>query len=60
MKAKRGMSSWTFQGIEKTAELESDDYTNCNWCSCYSHQGIGTRTGGLGKNGLVETVQTVV
>ena len=31
-------------------EHESDDYTNCNWCSWYSHQRIGTKTGRLGKN----------
>ena len=35
-----------FKEIEKTVEHESDDYTNCNWCSWYSHQRIGTRTGG--------------
>ena len=32
-------------------EHKSDDYTNCNWCSGYSHQRIGTRTGGLGNKG---------
>ena len=32
-------------------EHESDDYTNCDWCSWYSKQRIGTRTGGLGNNG---------
>ena len=26
---------------------ESDGNTNCNWCSWYSHQRIGTRTGGI-------------
>ena len=31
-------------------EHESDDYTNCNWCSWFSHQRIDTRTGKLGKN----------
>ena len=36
---------------KQTVEHESDDYTNCNWCSCYSHQRIGTRTGGLVNNG---------
>ena len=30
-------------------EHESDDDTNCNWCSRYSHQMIGTGTGGLGN-----------
>ena len=32
-------------------EHESDGYINCNWCSWYSHQRIGTRTRGLGNNG---------
>ena len=36
--------------LKKTVEYESDDYTHCNWCSWYSHQKIGTRTGGLGNN----------
>ena len=31
-------------------EHESDDYTSCNWCSWYSHQRIGTKSGGLGNN----------
>ena len=31
-------------------EHESDDYAN--WCSWYSHQRIGTRTGGPGNNGM--------
>ena len=35
----------------KYGEHESYDYTNCDWCSWYSHQKIGTRTGGLGNNG---------
>ena len=34
-------------------EHESDDYTNCNWFSWYSHQKIGTRTGWVRKNGTV-------
>ena len=29
-------------------EHESDSDTNCNWCSPYSHQRIGTGTGGPG------------
>ena len=33
----------------KNVELESDGYTNCNWCYWYSHYRIGTRTGGLGN-----------
>ena len=32
-------------------EHGSDHNTICNWCSWYSHQMIGTRTGGLGNNG---------
>ena len=28
-------------------ENESDDDTNCNWCTWYSHQQIDKRTGGL-------------
>ena len=31
-------------------EHESDDYTIWNLCSCYSHQKIGTATGGHGNN----------
>ena len=42
------------KGLEKTMDHESDDYTNCNWCSWYSHQRIGTRTGGLRNNGIGE------
>ena len=30
-------------------EHESDGNTNCNWCARYSHQKIGTGTGGLGN-----------
>ena len=30
-------------------EHESDGDTNSNWCARYSHQKIGTGTGGLGK-----------
>ena len=32
---------------KKTVAHESDGDTNCNWCSWYSHQRIGTETGGL-------------
>ena len=35
--------------LKKTVEYERDDHTNCNWCFWYSHQKIGTRTGGLGN-----------
>ena len=33
----------------KTMEHESDGENNCNWCAWYSHQRIGTGTGGLGN-----------
>ena len=33
----------------KKLEHESDDDTNFNWCSQYSHQRIDTRTGRLGN-----------
>ena len=32
-----------------TAEHERDVYTNCNWCSWYSHQKINKETGGAGN-----------
>ena len=38
--------------IELSSELkihESDGDTNYNWCTRYSHQSIGTRTGELGN-----------
>ena len=35
--------------IEESMEHESDVYTDCNWCSWYIHQSIGTRTGRLGN-----------
>ena len=46
-KQKEGYIPRHCKRIEKTVEHESNDYTNCNWCSCYSHQRIDTRTGGL-------------
>ena len=33
----------------KTVEHKSGGFTNCNWCSCYSHQLTNTRTGVLGN-----------
>ena len=36
--------------LNKTVKHESDVYTSCNWCSWYSHQRIGTKTGGLGND----------
>ena len=35
--------------LKKTAEHESNVYTNYNWCSWYSHQMIIKATGGLGN-----------
>ena len=35
--------------LKKTVEHESDVYTNCDWCSCYSHRRIIKVTGGLGN-----------
>ena len=32
--------------VEKTVKDESDNYTNCNWCSWYSHQKIYKATRG--------------
>ena len=40
----------TLLGNRKTVEQESDGNTICNWYSWYSHQRIGTMTGGLGNN----------
>ena len=36
--------------LRKLRKHELDDYTNCNWCSWYCHQRVGTRAGGLGNN----------
>ena len=49
---KEGLVPRPYFGTEKPVEHESDDYTNCNWCSWYSHQRISTKTGGLGNNGV--------
>ena len=35
------------QGIKNAMEHEGDSDINCNWCTRYSHQRIGTGTGGL-------------
>ena len=37
--------------LKKLLNMKVSD-TNCNWCSWYSHQRIGTRTGGLGNKGM--------
>ena len=36
---------------KKTVEHDSNYYTNCNWCTWYNQQRIGTNTGGVGTNG---------
>ena len=38
---------------KKNEEYESDDYTNCIWCSLSSDRRIITGTGGLGKKRTV-------
>ena len=35
-------------------EHESDSDTNCDWCTRYSYQRIGTRTGRLGNLRTIE------
>ena len=51
MNTKRGIITSTLIGnCKKTVEHEIDDYSNFIWCSWYSYQIIGTRTGGLGNN----------
>ena len=35
--------------LKKTVEHENDGDTSCHWCTRYSHQRIGTGTGGLGN-----------
>ena len=44
--------------LKKTVEHESDDYTNYNWCSWYSHQRTDKGTVGLEMGGRVVTIQT--
>ena len=44
---KRSINTSTLLGIEETMEHESDVFTNCNWCSLYSHQRINKETQGL-------------
>ena len=45
--------------LDLATELKkSDDYTNCNRCSWYSHKWIGTTLEDLEITGRVETVQT--
>ena len=48
-KIKERQILWPCSGIEKSVEQESDDLTNCNCYSWYSHQRINKGSGGLGK-----------
>ena len=48
-KRKVGHVPWPCKGIEKTVEHDNDVDSNCNWCSWYSYQVIGTRIWGLGN-----------
>ena len=41
-------------------EHESDGDTNCHWCARYSHQRIGTGTGGLRNKRTSETIQATL
>ena len=47
---KKDKNLYLARELKKTVEHKKDGYTNCNWCSWYCHQRIGTRTGGLGNN----------
>ena len=38
--------------VIKAVEHKSDGYTNCNWCSWYRHQRIGSRTERFGNKGM--------
>ena len=38
----------------KTVEHEGNGDTSCNWYSCYSHERIGERTGGLRNKRTIE------
>ena len=41
---------------KKTVEHECNGFTNCNWCSCYSHQRIDKRTWDSSNYIIVEIV----
>ena len=38
--------------FKKNVKQESNDYTNCNWCSWYNHQRISEGTGRIGNKGM--------
>ena len=50
------MSTWALLENWKTAEYESDVYTNYEWYSWYSHQMIIKGTGGLGNNSIAISI----
>ena len=50
VKLKESKKRGKYQDLAR--ELESDGYTNCNWCIQYSHQRIGAGTGELGNKWL--------
>ena len=35
--------------LKTNVKHESDSYTNCNWCSSYTHKRVGSGTDGLGN-----------
>ena len=43
--------------LKKTGEHENEDFTNCNWCSWYSHQRLRKVVEDVEITGRVETVQ---
>ena len=51
VKLKEGQKKNQYQDLpkemKKTVEPESDVYINCDWCSWFCHQRIGTGIGGL-------------
>ena len=52
---KRGKYAGLAREVKKTMEDENDSNTNCNWCARYSHQRIGTGTGGLRRLTVTQT-----
>ena len=48
-KIKRSINIWTLQGNWKAVEHKSENHTNCDWCSWYSHRRIIKGTRGLGN-----------
>ena len=44
--------------LKKLWNMKVISYTNCYWCSWYSHQKTGTKTGGLENKGTGGHLQT--